>query len=205
MNLLKLVRKVLHLNQQQAAQKFEVSRQLWAYIESDSCLPSAKLAASLTEAVGLVPHQDEVLSGREIRVLIQDLRPYEFELAHPEPWHRAAKNWAYPISRLELDPRTRPWMEKLMVCQSAIEAYGWLQLAGLKGRPQISNPHELGFRELPITDGRGKALGERRLAGLRGEHLGLRFLTWPQVHLRPGSVTYAVDGLVWIRWGNRSS
>jgi len=153
--------------------------------------------------VGPVPSLADVFSAQKRRQWLPGLQPYELEPAHPEPWHRAAKNWHYPISQLGIEPRTRKWMERWMACESAIESYGWLQLASLGGRPQIHNPHQLGFRELPIMDGQGKALGERRLAGLCGEHKGIRFLAWPQVHLRPGSVTYRADGLVWMRYGQR--
>ncbi|MBT9589209.1 helix-turn-helix transcriptional regulator [bacterium] len=207
MNLLKLVRTVLHLSQRQAAAQFKVSRQLWARTESGACLPSAELARCLEEAsqVGPLPSLDDVLSARERRQWVASARPYQLELAHPEPWRRAAKNWPYPISRLALEARTRQWMETLMVCDSAIEAYGWLQLASVGGRPQIDNPHELGFRDLPILDARGKVLGERRLAGLCGEHQGVRFMVWPQVHLRPASVTYRTDGLLWLRYQQRTA
>ena len=207
MNLLKLVRKVLHLSQRQAAAQFKVSRQLWGQAEGGFCLPSAELAGCLEEAsqVGPIPSLADVFSAQKRRQWVADIRPYDLEMAHPEQWRRAAKNWRYPISRLDIESRTRKWMEKLMVCDSAIESYGWLQLASLGGRPQIHNPHQLGFRDLPIMDARGKALGERRLAGLCGERDEIRFLVWPQVHLRPASVTYTVDGLVWLRYQQRTA
>jgi len=71
-------------------------------------------------------------------------------------------------------------------------------------RPQISNPHVLGFRAWPIVDAEGQLLGERKLAGLMGRLQGLQYVLWPQVLLRPQTLTFRVDGLVFLRRGRRT-
>lgn len=95
------------------------------------------------------------------------------------------------------------WMVTSLPSESGPESYNLLQLAALNGAGQISNPHTLGYRGVPLVDASGQALGERQLAGLRGQAGELSFLLWPQARLKPGRKCYRVDALVALRRGSK--
>lgn len=202
---LRQMREALNLSQQQMARRFGVSRQRWCDLEVGVRLPSCELARQLEAALPPEPCPcvGDTLTFAQQRQLVSPRR-YEISPVNVEKWLKAKESWAYPISQLQLGPRMRQWMESTFHLDSSVEAYGWYQLATLKARPLLHNPHELGFRAHPIVDNLGRALGERRLPGLYGQHDGLHFLVWPQVNLRPpNSPTLRPDGLVWLRKGRK--
>lgn len=198
MELYRKLRQQLQLTQGQMAERLGLSRQFWGQLETGKALLGRERARELEPVLGPLPTMADTLSNQEQRGW-SPLYPYELACVSGEPWRRALRNWGYPISQLGLDARTQAWMVQLLPCDSAVEAYGWLQLAALEARPLLHNPHQLGFRDQPIVDGQGKALGERYLPGLYGGHGEVKFMVWPQVRLRPGNTTFRVDGLVSLK------
>lgn len=200
MNIYRQVRKEKNLSQVQIAESCGMSRFNWHCIEVGKQLPRREQLEKI--GTGL-PCREDRLSARELRLWTRS-HPFQIEAVNPEPWIRARKHWAYRIDSFGLSPELLQWIEKLFLCDSGVEAYGWVQLACLEGRRQISNPHELGFDRHPIVLKSGIALGSQQFAGLQGRQDGLDFLVWPQVWLRTPSVTFRVDGLLILRRGKRS-
>lgn len=200
MTLLQQLRRKLQFSMQEMAEHCGLARQSWRDLEMGHRLPSARLTQQLESQHGPIPSQFDTFSAVEQRLWVP-ISPYSLSPVNPEPWQRALRNWAYPISHLKLDTRTLEWMTRMLPSESSLESCGLFQLASLKARPLLHNPHQLAYREHPIVDNLGKALGERCLAALCGQHEGLRFILWPQVNLRPGSVTFRTDGLLWLRFG----
>ena len=151
---LRQMREALNLSQQQMARRFGVSRQRWRDLEVGLRLPSSDLARQLEAALPPEPCPcvGDTLTFAEQRLLVSP-RPYEMSPVNAEKWLRAKESWAYPISQLQLGPRICKWMEATFPTDSSVEAYGWYQLATLKARPLVHNPHELGFRAHPIVEG----------------------------------------------------
>lgn len=205
MERLKLLRLHLRLNKQQMAELCGICRHRWYELETGQALPTPALAERLEQVVPgwAIANLAHTLSPRQLRNWV-NLRPFELPQVNDESWGRAYSYWRYPISQLNLDERLLDWMRRYLPFASAPEVYSNLQLASLGGRALIANPHQLGFRDGLIVDANGKALGERQLPGLCGQHQGIRWINWPQVHLRPSSTTYCLDGLTWVRKGNQS-
>lgn len=201
MGTLREIRKQLCATQQEMADLCQVSRQYWCDLKAGQFLPSAAVAAKLEEH-GTFPSLQDTFSARQARLWFETF-PYQVTRVNRQPWERALSNWAYPLSRMRMAERTRQWMVTMINCDSALEAYGWLQIAAMGALPQIHNPDELGFREQPIVDQDGKVLGERCLPGICGEFEGLRYMIWPQVNLRPKTTTFRPDG--WYGYARAAS
>lgn len=198
MSIFREIREGLRLSQAEMADKLGISRQYWQRVEAGSALLGDEVGRLLESEVGALPLSGDGLRPQQVRDWTL-IRPTQFILANQEPWQRAVSNWGYGISRLELPARLKDWMARLFPCDSALECFGWMQLATLKAGPLLDNPHFLGFRALPIVDQFGRALGERKLPGLYGSFDSFKFLVWPQVGLRPGRATFKADGLVWLK------
>lgn len=191
-------RKTAGMSVKGLAARCGVARQSLMKVESGRALPSPEMAARVEKALGCGPLlcTDDLLTGWPVQ-------PYEFEPVNPECWNRALADWSYSIEKLGLSGRLVGWMLGSLPSDSGLESYNLLQLAGLGGRGQVSNPHSAGFRGVPIVDHLGKALGDRALAGLQLQLDELTVLLWPQVRLRPHRTSYRVDGLVALRCGPR--
>lgn len=192
------------MSQGEVAEKLGFSRQFWQRVESGQALLGGEAGRLLEEEMGSLPLTCDALTPQQIRVWTR-VRPFELLRVNPEPWQRAGENWGYGISQLQLPKRLPEWLSKLFPADSAPECYAWLQIATLAARPLVENPHFLGFREIPILDRQGRALGERRLPGLYGSFDKVKFIVWPQVSLRPSraKAIFRVDGLVWVKQGRK--
>lgn len=204
MKMLHEIRVQLGISQGEMAARLGVSRQCWNRLEAGAVLLNGQLGEMLEKDFGALALACDTLSFLEAREWSKT-RPYAFRRVNPEPWERAWSNYGFDISRLPIEARLREWMTKLLPCDSALESFGWFQLAALSARSLLHNPHALGFRGAPIVDGRGRALGERYLPGLAGRFDRVKFLLWPQVSLRPARATFRVDGLVWARCGRKGA
>lgn len=198
MSIFREIREGLRLSQAEMAEKLGISRQFWQRVESGRALLGDEAGRLLESEFGALPLASDGLSPQQIRDWTLT-RATQLIGANQEPWRRAESNWGYGISRLDLPRRLKDWMARLFPCDSALECFGWLQLATLKARPLLENPHFLGFRALPIVDQFGRALGERKLPGLYGSFDSFKFLVWPQVGIRPGRATFRADGLVLVK------
>lgn len=198
MEMLREIRVRRCLTQQQMADKCRISRQRWSQIEAGLSLPPPEVAEELAE-FGPIPSALDMFSGQQLRQWFLTV-PYQLKLVNRDPWEKALRNWGYWIGKLGVDGRTRQWMMGMLESESALEAYGWFQVAALNGRPQIYNPHEAGFGLHPVVDRLDRLLGERRLPGLYGQTEGIRFVAWPQISLRLRSI-FRLDGLIWLRKG----
>ena len=198
MSIVRECRQALGLSQTQLAQRCGLSRQFLVRVERGLALPSLEVAQRLEAALGCGPivSTAHLLSEREWR---RDVCPYEFPVVNPACWRMALEDWPYPIGLLQIPERTTRWMESTLACESKLEAYAFFQIAKFDCLPQVSSPHSLGFRGLPIVDALGRVLGERLLPGLRGHLKDLHFLLWPQVRLKPGRVPFRTDALVLLR------
>lgn len=165
-------------------------------------LPSPELAERME---GLLGSRPLVCSADLVPTHRMGLRLFDFPPVSDDVWRRALEDWEYPISRLGLPKRLPGWMRSHLGPESTFEAYTLLHLAALEGASQVSNPHALGFRHLPIVDRDGQVLGERLLPGLTGRVEGVPFWVWPQVSFRVGRAPYRVDGLVLFRPPARGS
>lgn len=198
------LRRLLKLTQRQMAEACGVSRSAWQMVEYGEVLPAPELGRRICELTGLaaVPSQDDCLTGQELRRLHR-ARPFEFVGGSEDVWartHDQCQNMTGLYDRVP--PALIAWMEAMLECESVPEGFTWLQLAYDGAGSVIANPHELGFRGQCIVDRTGKPLGERQLAGLRGEIGPLKYLVWPQVRMRPRSAVLRVDGLMLLVHGS---
>jgi transcriptional regulator with XRE-family HTH domain len=198
MEFLRRRRLELGLSQAELAQRSGVARQRIAEIEGGLVLPGADQAEALEEVLGCqgLATSCQILSqkwlGRQGR-----RRPFEAPEVNQDPWLRAERYWAYPMRRIPV--RILAWMKHFFLCDEASECYGWVQLAMVGARPRLGNPHQAGFRNLPLVDGKGQALGERMLPCLHWKEQGFECILWPQVRVRPLAVTYRLDSLLFLR------
>lgn len=168
-------------------------RRLLAELERGGTLATPELVELLTSygVLGLASHSD-LIAKRDLRAL--RLQPYSFPTYNQEAWDRAASY--KPELYRKIRPHDLAWLRRYVRTDSALECDLWviLVLAGAKLR--LANPHSCGYRNLPIVDDLGMALGERLLPCLHLKRDGLDVIIWPQVSLRPGKWTFRVDGLV---------
>ena len=203
MTLLHTARKALHLTQQEMADRCGLSRYVWRALEAGLSLPTPAQAGQIEAVCGHpIPSSHDLLSPQEIRNWFRRRR---FALApfNPEPWQRMRRNPR--VDKESACRYTLEWAERLLPCDSALEAQTWLEFILLGARPLLANPHELGCEWHPIVDHLGKALGCRYLPGLQGRYANLRYAIWPQVNLRTAALTLRVDGLLWARIGTKST
>lgn len=182
--------------QSHLAQLLGISRFHLIRLEAGMVLPSPELAERME---GLLESRPLVCSADLVPTHRMGLRLFDFPPVSDDVWRRALEDWEYPISRLGLAKRLLGWMRSHLGPESTFEAYTLLHLAALEGASQVSSPHALGFRHLPIVDRDGQVLGERLLPGLTGRVEGVPFWVWPQVSFRVGRAPYRVDGLVLFR------
>lgn len=196
MNLYASLRKGLGVTQAGMARLCQLSRHHWGDVESGVTLPGPQAVRRIEALTGLagLPSSVDSLTADEIRRLAGP-RCYSICKPRLEGWRR------FGPGRSGLRVPYQAWMERMLPADSALECRGWVQFALRGARPQISNPHSLGFRAWPIVDAEGQLLGERKLAGLRGCLEGLQYVVWPQVLLRPQLLTFRVDGLAFLRRG----
>jgi len=139
-----------------------------------------------------LPCTTEVLRKKDLRAL--PLRPYEYPQYNLEAWDRAAAS--KPGLYRRIDPKCLAWLRRFVRADSILECDLWVRLLLAGGTRRWANPHECGYRNLPVVDDLGDALGERKLPCIHLKRNGLEVIIWPQVWLRPGKFTFRVDALV---------
>lgn len=200
MSVLRSHRVARGLTQADLAEACRISRQLVGRLESGQSLPNSDLARKLESVLQCGPL---TCTADEVTTKGWPLQSYEFPAVDPECWRRALKDWAYQIQRLGISPALLSWLKHYLACESAIEAYTFLQLARFAARPQVSNPHLLGFRALPIVDRVGKLLGGTAPVRAPGPIRGRPVLTLDPGPPEPANYAYRPDALVLLRRGGR--
>jgi len=203
MTLLHTARKALNLTQQEMADRCGLSRLVWRAMEVGASLPTPAQARQIEAVCGFpVPSSHDLISPQDLRNWF-GRRRFAFAPVNPEPWQRVRRN--PQIDKEDACRYTLEWAQRLLPCDSALEAHGWLQFIQFGARPLLANPHELGCEWHPIVDHLGKALGCRSLPGLQGRIDSFRYAVWPQVSLRTSALTLRLDGLLWLGMGAKST
>jgi len=197
----KKLRKEKACSQAEMARLCGVSVVTWRRWEMGEFIPTRERLELLARAE--LPCQEFLLTATEARQWGSRF-PFELATTNSLNWKRAFQFWLRPIARLGLNPSLVDWLKLTFPCDSALEAFGWLQLAVAHAEPLLANPHFLGFRHHPIVDAHGKALGERLLAGLRLRWESSRMLVWPQVPMLVDGKSFRCDGLVLLRHNRHS-
>lgn len=198
------IRRSLNYTPKQMAETYCLRPQTLHDLERGRSLPSAELLQKLEQELGLegLPCADFLISGREAQKWRRGAA-YGLQMVNPEPWIKAEKRWSSLLEELRVPRVTRRWLRRFLPSDSALEVLALYQLATLESRPILGNPHELDFRDQPIVDAFGKALGTRVLPGIAGSSGALRYLLWPQVWLRTSAASYRVDALVLVKVGTK--
>ena len=108
--------------QSEMADHLGVALVTWRRWENGQALPARPLAGC--------PRWLEafVLDGREMLHWGQFF-PYELPAASPSVWRRASDFWSKAVRGLGLSTEVSEWLEQTCSCDSALEAFAWLQLA----------------------------------------------------------------------------
>lgn len=203
MTLLNKARKALNLTQQEMADRCGLSRFVWRALEVGLSLPTPAQARQIEAVCGHpIPSARDLIDPQDLRNWF-GRRRFAFAPFNPEPWQRMRRN--PQIDKEFACPTTLEWAQRLLPCDSALEAHGWLQFILFGARTLLANPHELGCEWHPIVDHLGNALGCRYLPGLQGRLADLRYAVWPQVNLRTSAQTFRLDGLLWLSIGTKST
>lgn len=198
MNYLQQRREDLGHTQQHVAETAGLSRTHYQRIEQGLAAPSPEQALAL-ESILAVPvlHSDQLFTQNERRDLC-GAPLFELENMSRATWLQASKLYGTQ----GLAPELWAQLCTFFHTDSALECSALAQLA-VKAKLRFDSPLLWGFRGLIPVDRHDQFLGALRLPCLFYREGKVAFVFWPQLRLRPGDVTWRVDGLLFYRDGSR--
>lgn len=193
MNYLKQARKDLSHSQQFVAQAAGMSRSHYQRIEQGWVAASPAQALALQAVLGIpVFSSDQLLTQNERRDL-SCASLFEVENMSRSTWLHASKLWG----TFGLAPEVWSQLSTFFHTDSARECSALAQVAS-GSQVRIDSPLLWGFKGI-IVDRHDQFLGAARLPCLFYRRGKVAFVLWPQIRLRPGDVTWRVDGLLFFR------
>ncbi len=192
-------REELGHSQQQVALAATMSRTHYQRIERGLVAASPVQAQALERVLGVPVISTDHLFGQNERRDLCGASLFEVENMSRSTWALAAKlTGVHGLSR-------QVWsqLSTLFHTDSALECSALAQVAAAGGELRLDSPLLWGFKGAIPVDRHDQFLGALRLPCLFYKKEKVVFVFWPQFRLRPGEVTWRVDGLVFYRDATR--
>lgn len=172
-----------------------MSRTHYQRIEQGLAAASPDQARSLERILGVPVFSTEHIFGQNERRDLCGASLYAVENMSRSTWMHAARR----TGTHGLSPDLWSQMCTFFHTDSALECSALAQLAAAGAKLRLDSPLLWGFRGLVPVDRHDQFLGALRLPCLFYKKEKVAFVFWPQFRLRPGEVTWRVDGLVFYR------
>lgn len=171
-------------------------------VERGHHLATRQMVKSLRSQLGesfSLPTRTPKSIKRWLRRLVP-VRPYELRSDGLASWEYGERVYYQELQSMDAYGYLPTWFRKSVPCASADEVRLWYHLIESPADLILESPSTLGFRQLDLVDCRGRALGERKLPGIRLRGRQGQGVVWPQTWLRTEKGRrYCLDGLVLYR------
>lgn len=192
-------REELGHSQQHVALEAQMSRTHYQRVEQGLVAASPQQAQALERILGLPVFSTDHLFGQNERRDLSASSLFEVENLSRATWAHAARlSGSHGLS-----PAVWSQLSHFFHTDSALECNALAQLAAFGAGLRLDSPLLWGFKGSIPVDRHDQFLGALRLPCLFYRKEKVVFVFWPQFRLRPGEVTWRVDGLVFYRDAKR--
>lgn len=192
-------REELGHSQQYVASEAGISRTHYQRVEQGMVAASPDQACSLQRILGIPVVSTDHLFGQNERRDLCGASLFEVENMSRSTWAHAAR-----LTGVQgLSPELWGQLSTFFHTDSALECSALAQLAAGGAEFKLDSPLLWGFKGAIPVDRHDRFLGALRLPCLFYKKEKVAFVFWPQFRLRPGEITWRVDGLVFYRDANR--